>query len=428
VAIRAGNDRLSGDAGNDYLLGDSLALAVAYQADHPATPVLTADPETLRGYLWRENYELTAHYLRSGGGSQISNDLLLGGDGNDCLYGQHRDDRSYGEAGDDLVYGGDGEVDVVDGGSGTNDVRVRGDDWPKLERLAGLQGLVFQTVAAVLPNELRHAASQPVPVTVSIDQAVGQADAAQTNPVHFTVAFSAPVADFTAADVQLSGTALDAAVQKIVPIGADGTTYDVVVGGMTGPGTIVATILAGAAHDAAGRASLTATSWDNQVTFKPFQLQADFGTSGSAVVGQASLSPVAWQPSDVNRDGRITPLDALLSIGFLDMHGDGTATSSVAGGSAYDVNRDGCCSARDTVLVVKALNALAQASEGSHRVPAPSAAELAAAHDAILAMGDLSTDRWTSLVQSADEILAASDMDDELLEALVRSKCSVKAD
>ena len=46
-----------------------------------------------------------------------------------------------------------------------------------------------------------------------------------------------------------------------------GTTYNVAVSGMTGTGTVVASVPAGAATDAAGNASLASTSTDNTVAF-----------------------------------------------------------------------------------------------------------------------------------------------------------------
>ena len=256
VPLQAGNDTLSGDAGNDYLLGDSLVLCLTYQADHPETSFLQPDPEGLRGYLWQENWELAGHYLLAGHGSQIGDDVLWGGDGDDRVYGQHGNDQAYGEAGDDLVYGGDGETDLVDGGAGTNDVRVRGDDWPNLEKLTELQGRVFQTAAGVWGSELQRAAAAPVPLTVTIGQAAGQADPAATWPIRFIAVFSAPVTDFTADDVQVSGTAPGAVVEQFVAVGSDGTTYEIVVSGMTDRGSVVVTVPAGLAHSADGQANL----------------------------------------------------------------------------------------------------------------------------------------------------------------------------
>lgn len=101
--------------------------------------------------------------------------------------------------------------------------------------------------------------------TVTIDQAAAQADPAITSPIDFTVAFSEAVSGFANADVALSGTA--GATTAVVTGGP--TTYNVAVSGMSGSGTVVASIAAGAAQDAAGNLSTASTSTDNTVTFTP---------------------------------------------------------------------------------------------------------------------------------------------------------------
>ncbi|HEX7897492.1 MAG TPA: Ig-like domain-containing protein [Planctomycetota bacterium] len=98
--------------------------------------------------------------------------------------------------------------------------------------------------------------------TVTINQAVGQADPTNGSSVFFTVVFSETVTDFAATDVTLGGGA--GATTKIVT--GSGTTYTVEVGGMTSSGAVTATIAAGGAHDAAGNANLASTSTDNLVT------------------------------------------------------------------------------------------------------------------------------------------------------------------
>jgi len=107
------------------------------------------------------------------------------------------------------------------------------------------------------------------PLTVTINQAVGQADPTDTSPINFTVVFSAPVTDFATGDVTLSGTA--GATTAIVT--GSGTTYNVAVSGMTQSGTVIATILAGVAQDAASTPNQASTSTDNTVTYnKPIYI------------------------------------------------------------------------------------------------------------------------------------------------------------
>src|SRR5207249_9840831 len=102
--------------------------------------------------------------------------------------------------------------------------------------------------------------------TVTINQAAGQADPTSSAPINFTVVFSEPVSGFTGTDVTLSGTA---GGTKTVTVSGGPSTYNVAVSGMTSSGTVLASIPAGVAQDAAGNANTASTSTDNSVTFTP---------------------------------------------------------------------------------------------------------------------------------------------------------------
>ncbi|MGA2497119.1 MAG: FG-GAP-like repeat-containing protein [Tepidisphaeraceae bacterium] len=99
--------------------------------------------------------------------------------------------------------------------------------------------------------------------TVTINRLASQPSLTSASPVNFAVVFSKPVTGFTAAGVVLGGTA--GATTAVVTGG--GMNYNVAVGGMTGVGTVTATILAGVATDAAGNTNLASTSTDNTVVF-----------------------------------------------------------------------------------------------------------------------------------------------------------------
>src|SRR5204863_290973 len=99
--------------------------------------------------------------------------------------------------------------------------------------------------------------------SVTINQKVGQADPTNSSPIDFTVTFSESVTGFTASSVSLSGTA--GATTKVVT--GSGTTYNVAVSGMTSDGTVIATVLAGGAADAAGNTNTASTSTDNNVLY-----------------------------------------------------------------------------------------------------------------------------------------------------------------
>jgi hypothetical protein len=105
---------------------------------------------------------------------------------------------------------------------------------------------------------------EPVTPTVTINQATGQADPTSTSPINFTVTFSEPVTGFDSSDVTLSGTA--GATTAVVT--GSGATYNVAVSGMTGSGTVTATVPSGAAAGSESGAQNTAsTSSDNTVTY-----------------------------------------------------------------------------------------------------------------------------------------------------------------
>ena len=78
--------------------------------------------------------------------------------------------------------------------------------------------------------------------TVSINQEASQADPTNASPVNFTAVFNEAVSGFATGDVTVGGTAgpTTATVTEIAP--NDGTTYNVAVTGMTGDGTVTATI------------------------------------------------------------------------------------------------------------------------------------------------------------------------------------------
>jgi hypothetical protein len=102
---------------------------------------------------------------------------------------------------------------------------------------------------------------------VTINQAAGQADPTTASSIHFTVVFNETVTGFATGDVTLSGTAgaTTATVTEIAPM--NGTTYDVTVTGMNTNGTVIATVGANKAVDAAGNNNTASTSTDNTVNW-----------------------------------------------------------------------------------------------------------------------------------------------------------------
>jgi hypothetical protein len=118
--------------------------------------------------------------------------------------------------------------------------------------------------------------------------------------VDFTVVFSEPVTGFATGDVSLSGTAgaTTAEVSEVSP--NDGTTYRVAVSGMSGSGTVIASISAGVATDGTNL-NLASTSTDNTVTYNAATgevaaaiaaLRADVVALGLGKTGDRLLNPL----------------------------------------------------------------------------------------------------------------------------------------
>jgi hypothetical protein len=133
--------------------------------------------------------------------------------------------------------------------------------------LAVAVGVYHYTVTAVRASwTATSASSENVTVNntrpaVTVNQAAGQADPTKTAPINFTAVFDAVVADFTSADVTVTPGTATAVVT------GSGTTYNIAVSGMTGSGTVSASIAANTVHDGAGAGNTASTSTDNTVTY-----------------------------------------------------------------------------------------------------------------------------------------------------------------
>src|SRR5437867_899185 len=163
---------------------------------------------------------------------------------------------------------------------GTKPVTVSGGPSTYTVAVSGMttSGTVIATIAAGMATDaagnLNTASTSTdnsvsfdaTPPTVTINQAAGQADPTSASPINFTAVFSEPVSGFTGAGVTISGSA-----GGTMPVAVSGgpSTYTVAVSGMSSAGTVIASIPAGVARDAANNANTASTSTDNSVTFTP---------------------------------------------------------------------------------------------------------------------------------------------------------------
>ncbi|MGQ0618250.1 MAG: beta strand repeat-containing protein [Acidimicrobiia bacterium] len=182
------------------------------------------------------------------------------------------------------------------------------------------------------------------PPSVTLERAAGQADPTNASPVNFTVVFSEPVTGFVSGDVTVGGTA--GATTAVVT--GSGATYNVAVSGMTGPGTVVASLAAGVAADGAGNASLASTSLDNSVVFD--NVRPDVSVAVAA--GQAdptSASPVNFTVTFSEPVTDFVTGDVALGGGA------GATTAVVTGsGATYNVAVSGMTGAGSVTVSVSA--------------------------------------------------------------------------
>jgi len=125
--VSVASDTLDGGAGNDTLLGDSLALVAPAAALDPDIPKrdrakvehaagdvleeLTALGHHGHGHWWHGGHKAAGYQVTG------DDDLLEGGDGDDLLLGQTGDDTLRGGKGNDYLVGG-GDHDRLDDGPG----------------------------------------------------------------------------------------------------------------------------------------------------------------------------------------------------------------------------------------------------------------------------------------------------------------------
>jgi predicted extracellular nuclease len=136
------------------------------------------------------------------------------------------------------------------------------------------------------------------PPSVTINTAAGQADPTSNSPINFTVVFSEPVTGFTNGDVAISGTA----GATTVDVSGGPTTYSVAVSGMTHDGTVIASIAANKASDAAGNGNTASTSTDNMVIFNFNVSPTAAVTNGQCSATNASAGSVNLTLSDADGD------------------------------------------------------------------------------------------------------------------------------
>ena len=193
------------------------------------------------------------------------------------------------------------------------------------------------------------------PPTVTVEQAASQADPTGASPILFTATFSEPIdlASFTGSDLTLGGTApgpLSASISQVAPMG--GTTFEISVSGMTGSGTVIASIGADQVTDIALNVNAASTSADNSVTYDAIPPSVAVSTSAGDPTNTSPIpvsidfsEPVlGFTQVDITvTDGTVTGFAGSGASYTADITptADGTVTVQVAAGIAQDVAGNG---------------------------------------------------------------------------------------
>ena len=198
-----------------------------------------------------------------------------------------------------------------------------------------------------------NTAAGVVTPSVTVNQAAGQIDPATSGPINFTALFNEPVTGFTSADVNLSGTAgaTTAVITEVAP--NNGTRYNIAVSGMTGIGTVIASIPAAAVVNSVDVTNTASTSIDNIVTISPTPVTVTINQAAGQVdpsnSGLVNFTAVFSEPitgflsTDILLAGtavptsvvitEITPLNGTTyNIAVSGMSTTGTVTASIPAG------------------------------------------------------------------------------------------------
>lgn len=195
--------------------------------------------------------------------------------------------------------------------------------------------------------------------TVTINQAAGQVDPTNSSSINFTVVFSEPVTGFATGDVTITGSASGAKV--VGDVTGSGSTYNVAVSGMTGDGTLTASILAAKATDLAGNSNLVSTSGDGTVTRD--------ATAPTVTVARSSGQNASTTTLPINYT--VTFSEAVSGFDTGDLTIGGTAPGTIVGtvsgsGTTYNVAVTGLTS--DGTVVASVAAAVASDAAGNANV------------------------------------------------------------
>ena len=242
----------------------------------------------------------------------------------------------------------------------------------------GVEDLASNTNTASLSNDnsVTYDGSRP---TVTIDQAVGQADATNGSPILFTAVFDEAIRTdtFASADVTVGGTATtgEITVSEIAP--NDGTTFSVSVV-VTAKGTVTVAIPAGGVEDWVGNTNDASTSNDSVVTYDSARPDVTIDQAGEqadptnaslilfTAVFDKPINAGTFASADVTIGGtattgavtvdEITPNDGMAFSVSAVVIADGTVSAAIPAGGVEDLigNTNNASTSNDCVVTYDA--------------------------------------------------------------------------
>ena len=191
-----------------------------------------------------------------------------------------------------------------------------------------------------LTNTVNYDNTRP---TVTVNQASGQADPTTSSSINFTAVFSESVTGFTSSGVSITGTA----GATTATITGSGTTYNIAISGMSATGTVILSIIDGAAHDSAANTNTVSSSTDATVNYiTPLTASV---AKASGQLDPASLSPINFTVT-FNRSV------ANFATGDVTISGSAGATTAIVTGSGttYQVAVSGMTTSGTVVVALAA--------------------------------------------------------------------------
>ncbi|GAB2527357.1 hypothetical protein GCM10027189_02630 [Rufibacter soli] len=185
--------------------------------------------------------------------------------------------------------------------------------------------------------------------SVTINQALNQADPTTLSPVNFTVVFNESVIGFTSSDITLSAPA-----GATASVTGSGKNYNVAVSGMTTDGTVTASINANVAQNTIGNGNTASTSIDNSITYNTCTAIASlsYTTPNQYCVGTAITNNAPTTTGGMVTTYSISPaLPDGLSLNTNTGIISGTPTTAVVAAN-YTITATNACSSPTAVISI----------------------------------------------------------------------------